>query len=68
MMVEALPAPNLPIPVHSRNPWAVAAALRQAMRRAGKDRREIDRCVAEALATDDPERLRELCRPWVRFQ
>jgi len=68
MMVESLPAPNAPIPVRSRNPWAVAAALRQALRRAGKDRTEIDRRVTEALATDDPERLRELCSPWVRFQ
>jgi hypothetical protein len=35
------------------------------MRRAGKDRREIDRFVVEALAADGPERLTDVCRRWV---
>jgi hypothetical protein len=60
--------PDLKVTVRSRNRWAVAAAIRQAMRRAGKDRREIDRFVAEALATDSPDRLRDVCRRWVRLQ
>jgi len=67
-MVEALPVfPDIQVAVRSRNRWAVAAAIRQALRRAGKDRREIDRFVAEALAAEGPEGLRDVCRRWVRL-
>jgi hypothetical protein len=65
------PAPQFPdlhVTVRSRNRWAVAAAIRQAMRRAGKDRREIDRFVTEALETENPDRLRDVCRRWVDLQ
>jgi hypothetical protein len=68
---STLPAPLFPdvrVTVRSRNRWAVAAAIRQAMRRAGKDRREIDRFVNEALATESPDRLRDVCRRWVHLQ
>ncbi|HSM14970.1 MAG TPA: hypothetical protein VLA66_12965 [Thermoanaerobaculia bacterium] len=64
----ALPAfPDVRVTVRSRNRWAVAAAVRQALRRAGKDRGEIDRFVAEAVSAETPERLREVCRRWVDF-
>jgi len=69
MNAQASPAyPDVRVTVRSRNRWAVAAAVRQALRRAGKDRAEIDRFVSEAVATDDPERLRDVCRRWVSFQ
>lgn len=55
------------VTVHTANRWAVAAAVRQALRRAGHDRREIDRLVAEVLAAESPERLRDVCRRWVRL-
>ncbi|MCM2270004.1 MAG: hypothetical protein NDJ75_07870 [Thermoanaerobaculia bacterium] len=68
-MVEAIPQfPDVQVAVRSRNRWAVAAAIRQALRRAGKDREQIDRFLAEALAADSPERLREVCKRWVRLQ
>lgn len=51
--------------MRTRNRWAVAAAIRMAMRRAGKDRREIDRFLAEALAQDDPREFQAACRRWV---
>jgi hypothetical protein len=57
--------PDVQVTLRSRNRWAVAAAIRLALRRAGKDRREIDRFVAAALAEDDPRALQELCRTWV---
>ena len=60
--------PDLRVTVRSRNRWAVAAAIRQAMRRAGKDRREVDRFVSEALSTESPDRLRDVCRRWVHLQ
>jgi hypothetical protein len=68
MNAVALPAfPDVRVTVRSRNRWAVAAAVRQALRRAGKDRGEIDRFVAEAVSAETPERLREVCRRWVDF-
>ena len=65
-MIEASPLfPDVQVALRSRNRWAVAAAIRQALRRAGKDRREIDRFLSEALATEDSDGLREVCRRWV---
>jgi len=69
MIAIASPAyPDVRVTVRSRNRWAVAAAVRQALRRAGKDRAEIDRFVSEAVAADSPDRLRDVCRRWVSFQ
>jgi SOS response regulatory protein OraA/RecX len=69
MVSDPRPAfPNVRVTVHSRNRWAVAAAIRQALRRAGTDPDEIDRFVGEALAAETPERLRDVCRRWVRLQ
>lgn len=69
MVAEPLPAfPNVRVTVHSRNRWAVAAAIRLALRRAGTDPAAVDRFVTEALAAETPERLREVCRHWVRLQ
>ena len=48
--------------------WAVASAVRQALRRAGKDRREIDLFLAEVMATDDPQALQETCNRWVNLK
>ena len=68
-MVEAVPQfPDVRVAVRSRNRWAVAAAIRQALRRAGKERADIDRFLVEALAAEDPEQLREVCERWVRLQ
>ncbi|MCB1007665.1 MAG: hypothetical protein KDB94_02100 [Acidobacteria bacterium] len=57
--------PDVQVTLRSRNRWAVAAAIRIALRRAGKERREIDRFLAEALAEEDPRAFREACRRWV---
>jgi hypothetical protein len=57
--------PEVQVTVRSPNRWAVASAIRQALRRAGKDRGEIDRFLDEALAQDDPRAFRETCRRWV---
>ncbi|MBP8812033.1 MAG: hypothetical protein KBI14_35860 [Kofleriaceae bacterium] len=46
----------------------MASAVRQALRRAGKDRREIDLFLAEAMATDDPQALQETCNRWVNLK
>ena len=57
--------PEVHVTVRTENRWAVASAIRQAMRRAGKDRAEIERFLAEALAFEDPEAFRSVCRRWV---
>lgn len=66
--MDATPTPRYPdvqVTLSSRNRWAVAAAIRIALRRAGKERAEIERFLAEALAEDDPRAFREACRRWV---
>jgi hypothetical protein len=69
MHAELAPVyPDVRVTVRSRNRWAVAAAVRQALRRAGKDDREIERFVREAVAAESPERLRDVCRRWVKVQ
>jgi hypothetical protein len=54
--------------LRTRNRWAGASAVRQALRRAGKDRREIELFLAEAMATDDPQALQETCNRWVNLK
>ena len=49
-------------------PPTLASAVRQALRQAGKDRREIDLFLAEAMATDDPQSLQETCNRWVNLK
>jgi len=57
--------PDVQVTLRSRNRWAVVAAIRIALRRAGKERREIDRFLSEALSEEDPRAFREACRRWV---
>ena len=69
--MEEPPLPRYPevqVTVRSRNRWAVASAIRQALRRAGKDRGEIERFLSEALAQDDPRAFQDACRRWVSFR
>lgn len=68
-MIEPHPHfPDVQVALTSRNRWAVAAAVRQAMRRAGKSRDEIDSFLAEALSAESPERLRAVCSRWVELR
>jgi len=63
--------PEVHVTLRSDNRWAVASAVRQALRRAGKDRSEIDRFESEAMAAmgaSDPELLRQVCSRWVQLQ
>ena len=59
--------PRYPVSVrlHTENPLAVVSATRYALRRAGTDRREIERFTEEAIAAEDHQRLLSLCREWV---
>jgi hypothetical protein len=59
--------PQLRVALRSRNPFAYVSAVRSALRWAGTDPVEIERFSEEALAADDPQRLRQLCRTWVQI-
>lgn len=57
--------PDIHVRTASRNPLALVAVVRQAMRTARLDHREIERFSEEALSTDDPHRQRRVCEDWV---
>lgn len=68
MMTQVAPRfPDVQVSLRTDNRWAIASAIRQALRRAGKDPQEIERFLAEALASEDPRRFEEICRRWVRL-
>jgi hypothetical protein len=60
--------PEVQVTLRTRNRWAVASAVRQALRRAGKDGREIDLFLTEVMASDDPQTLQETCNRWVNLK
>ena len=57
--------PQLRVSLHTANPLALVSATRQALRRAGTDRTEIERFTRDALASADPETL---CGRWVALE
>lgn len=57
--------PDLQISLRTDHPLALVSATRLALRRAGKDAREIERFTRDALASEDP---RGLCSRWVRIR
>ena len=60
--------PEIRISLRSRNRYALVSAIRHGLRRAGKPAAEIDRFSQEALATQDPGGLEEICNRWVRLE
>jgi hypothetical protein len=57
--------PDVHISLRSRNRYALVSAIRQAMRRAGTSRGDIEAFSREALTTQDAGRFEELCSRWV---
>lgn len=60
--------PKIRIRLHSRNPFALVSAVRQGLRRSHVDGREIDRFTEEALRTEEPQRMREVCSAWAAVE
>ena len=56
--------PEIHVELRSRNPYALISAVRLALRRSRVDRGEIFRFTEEALAADEPRRMREVCPSW----
>ncbi len=61
--------PEIHLRLDSQNPLAWVSAVRQAMRRSGIPRDEIQRFSSAALSIgDDAERAREVCNAWARVE
>jgi hypothetical protein len=60
--------PEVRVALRSRNRFALVSAIRHGLRRAGTPPAEIDRFSQEALSTQDPRGLMELCSRWVRVE
>ncbi len=58
--------PGIQVAVHSQNPLALVAAVREAMRQARIGKSEIRQFSEEALDHKRPERQRAVCHEWVR--
>ena len=60
--------PDIRIRLHSHNPFALVSAVRQALRRSRVDAGEIDRFTEEALRTEEPGRIRDVCASWASVE
>jgi hypothetical protein len=57
--------PDLQVSLRTENPLALVSATRLALRRAGKDRGEIEQFTQTALSSPDP---RGACSRYVRLE
>ncbi len=56
--------PEIHVRLRSRNPYALISAVRLALRQAQVDEAEVFRFTEEALETEEPQRMREVCGNW----
>ena len=59
--------PEIQVTLHSDNPLALVAAVREELRRARVDREEIRRFSDQAMSQPDPLGIRRICREWVEL-
>ncbi len=60
--------PDIRIRLRSNNPFALVSAVRLALRRSQVDPLEIHRFTEEALADDEPRRIRRVCSDWAEVE
>ena len=60
--------PDIHIRLRSNNPFALVSAIRLALRRSHVDPGEILRFTEEALAEDEPQRMRQVCCDWAEVE
>ena len=68
MIIMAPRYPEIRVRLHSRNPFALVSAVRQALRQSHVDGREIDRFTEEALRDEEPNRMRRVCAAWAAIE
>ncbi len=56
--------PDVHVSLRTQNPYALISAVRLALRRSQVARSEIDRFTEQALETEEPQRMREVCTDW----
>ena len=57
--------PEIRVRTKGRSPLALVAAVRQALRRAGIERREIARFSTEAMNAVGPDEIDSVCSRWI---
>ena len=60
--------PKIFVEIESRNPLALVAAVREALRLAHVQRSEISEFSDEAFASDSPKDVTQVCKEWVRLE
>ncbi len=68
MVLMAPRYPEIHIRLRSNNPFALVSAIRLALRRSEVDPGEIQRFTAEALADEEPQRMRQVCSDWAAVE
>lgn len=56
--------PDVHVRLQTDHPLAMVSAVRHELRRAGADPRLIERFNEEAFASEEPQRMRDVCRRW----
>lgn len=60
--------PEVQIQLRTRNPFALVSAVRQGLRRSHVDDGEIQRFTEEAMRSEEPMRMREVCAAWAAVE
>jgi len=60
--------PEIQVRLRSNNPFALISAVRLALRTSHVDQGEILRFTEEALRTDEPKRMRQVCSDWAEVE
>ena len=60
--------PDIRVSLRSNNPFALVSAVRQALRKSHVDPGVIHRFTAEAMADDEPQRMRQVCLDWAEVE
>ena len=56
--------PDIHVKLHSRNPYALVSAIRLALRQARVDESEVRRFTEEAMESEEPRQMRQVCGSW----
>ena len=60
--------PEIQVQLHSHNPFALVSAVRHALRRRHVDAGEIERFTEEALRSEEPDHVRDVCTSWASVE